>query len=55
MLAAPAEAKKRIPVGLELYSVRDMLAKDLMGTVREVAKQGYEVVEFYSPYQAWTP
>ena len=54
-LAAPAEAKKRIPVGLELYSVRDMLAKDLMGTVRAVAAQGYEVVEFYSPYQGWTP
>lgn len=54
-LAAPAEAKKRIPVGLELYSVRDELAKDLMGTVRAVAAQGYEVVEFYSPYQAWTP
>ncbi|WP_309708662.1 sugar phosphate isomerase/epimerase [Armatimonas sp.] len=54
-LAAPAEAKKRIPVGLELYSVRDMLAKDLMGTVRAVAAQGYEVVEFYSPYQSWTP
>lgn len=50
----PAAAKKRVPIGLELYSVRDMLAKDLMGTVREVAKQGYEVVEFYSPYQSWT-
>src|SRR6478672_11620161 len=46
---------KRLPIGLELYSVRDELAKDLMGTVRAVAKQGYEVVEFYSPYAAWTP
>jgi sugar phosphate isomerase/epimerase len=35
--------------------VRDELAKDLMGTVRTVAKQGYEVVEFYSPYFQWTP
>jgi sugar phosphate isomerase/epimerase len=26
-----------------------------MGTVRAVAKQGYEVVEFYSPYFQWTP
>jgi sugar phosphate isomerase/epimerase len=42
-------------VGLELYSVRDQLAKDLMGTVRAVAKLGYEVVEFYSPYYQWTP
>ena len=26
-----------------------------MGTVRAVAKMGYEVVEFYSPYYQWTP
>src|SRR5258708_12391834 len=56
--ALPAGAlpkPKLLPVGLELYSVRDELAKDLMGTVRAVAKQGYEVVEFYSPYFQWTP
>ncbi len=52
-LAAPV--RKRVPVGLELYSVRDELAKDLMGTVRAVAKMGYEVVEFFSPYYGWTP
>src|SRR5499433_798509 len=46
---------QNIPVGLELYSVRDELAKDLMGTVRAVAKMGYEVVEFFSPYYQWTP
>jgi sugar phosphate isomerase/epimerase len=45
---------KSIPVGLELYSVRDELKQDLMGTVRAVAKMGYECVEFYSPYYAWT-
>jgi sugar phosphate isomerase/epimerase len=44
----------RIPVGLELYSVRDALTKDLHGTVRAVARLGYEVVEFYSPYYSWT-
>jgi sugar phosphate isomerase/epimerase len=42
-------------VGLELYTVRDELAKDLMGTVRAVATMGYEVVEFYAPYYQWTP
>ncbi len=55
--AVPAGALrgfKRLPVGLELYSVRDELARDLMGTVRTVAKQGYEVVEFYSPYFQWS-
>jgi len=60
MAAAPlivkaATAKNKIPVGLELYSVRNELGKDLMGTVRAVAKIGYEGVEFYSPYFGWTP
>jgi sugar phosphate isomerase/epimerase len=48
-------AGKKIPVGLELYSVRDELQKDLMGTVRAVAKMGYQGVEFYAPYFQWTP
>lgn len=51
-----AEGRRRkMPIGLELYSVRDELAKDLTGTVTAVAKMGYEVVEFYSPYFGWTP
>jgi sugar phosphate isomerase/epimerase len=49
-----AFAAKRLPVGLELYSVRDELAKDLPATVRAVAKMGYEVVEFFAPYYQWT-
>jgi sugar phosphate isomerase/epimerase len=48
-------ALKDVPVGLELYSVRDELAKDLKGTVTAVAKMGYQIVEFYSPYFEWTP
>jgi len=48
-------AQRKVPVGIELYSVRDLLAKDLPGTVTAVAKLGYEVVEFYSPYFEWTP
>lgn len=59
MAAAPLVAAvtpyKQIPIGLELYSVRDELQKDLMGTVRGVAKMGYQCVEFYSPYFDWTP
>jgi sugar phosphate isomerase/epimerase len=57
-LAAPAALaakKKGIPIGLELYSVRQELAKDLPGTVTAVAKMGYEGVEFFSPYFQWTP
>jgi sugar phosphate isomerase/epimerase len=47
-------AKKKIPVGLEMYSVRDRLTNDLNGTVDAVAKMGYQGVEFYSPYMQWT-
>jgi len=49
-----ASAAKAVPVGLELYSVRDELAKDPQATVRAVAKMGYQVVEFYAPYLDWT-
>ncbi len=42
-----------IPVGLELYSVRDELQKDPEGTVRAVAQMGYQAVEFYAPYYDW--
>jgi sugar phosphate isomerase/epimerase len=47
-------ARKKIPIGLELFSVRDELKQDLMGTVRAVAKLGYDGVEFFSPYFEWT-
>lgn len=51
--AAPADKAKKIPIGLELYSVRGELSRDLPNTLRTVAKYGYEVVEFYSPYYDW--
>jgi sugar phosphate isomerase/epimerase len=54
-LAAAAQPNTHIPVGLELYSVRNDLQKDLTGTVKGVAKMGYECVEFFSPYYDWTP
>jgi sugar phosphate isomerase/epimerase len=53
-LASGVAVFKSIPVGLELYSVRDELAKDPEGTVRKVAKIGYEAVEFYAPYFQWS-
>jgi len=46
---------KKCPIGLELYSVRDELSRDLPKTLRTVSSFGYEVVEFYSPYFKWTP
>lgn len=49
-----AEAKKKIPIGLELYSCREEMKKDMFGVVRAVAKMGYDGVEFYAPYYSWT-
>ncbi len=48
-------AKKKVPLGLELYSCRKTMQNDLTGVVRAVAKMGYEVVEFYSAYYNWKP
>jgi len=54
-LAAAGLAQTRtVPIGIELYSVRNELMKDPKGTVAAVAKVGYQVVEFYSPYYNWT-
>jgi len=53
-LAMSSPAAKHVPIGLELFSVRDEIAKDLTGTITAVAKMGYEVVEFFSPYYDWT-
>ena len=53
-LALAAPAGKNIPIGIELYSVRDEMTKDTLATVRAIARMGYEVVEFYGPYYAWT-
>jgi len=53
-LAATAVSAKKVPIGIELYSVRGEMKKDEIATVRAVAKMGYECVEFYSPYYDWT-
>ena len=53
-LRAQGATSKRVPVGLEMYSVRDELSRDLPGTLTTVAGMGYQVVEFYAPYFQWT-
>lgn len=42
------------PFGLQLYSVRDAMDKDYMGTLRQVAEMGYRQVEFagFADYSA---
>ena len=39
-------SRKRIPIGVQLYSVRDDCAKDLPGTLARLAKAGYDGVEY---------
>jgi sugar phosphate isomerase/epimerase len=52
--ASLAFGKKSVPVGIELYSVRNEMTKDTIATVKSIAKMGYQVVEFYGPYYSWT-
>jgi sugar phosphate isomerase/epimerase len=52
--AATETALKKYPIGLELYSVRGELKRDLPATLKNVSGMGYEVVEFYAPYYDWS-
>jgi len=48
LAAGPLVAKglKPKPVGLQLYTVRELFSKDPMGTLEKVAKIGYREVEY---------
>jgi len=48
---APAP-KKKIPVGVQLYSVREQAAKDLPGVLEAIGRMGYKGVEF-AGYYGW--
>src|SRR3954453_13691738 len=37
-----------LPIGLQLYTVREQAGKDFEGTLRKVAEIGYQEVELYS-------
>jgi sugar phosphate isomerase/epimerase len=52
--ALKAQGKTKIPVGIEMYSVRNELKRDPEATVKAVAQMGYEGLEFYGPYFDWT-
>src|SRR5262245_27806248 len=53
-LDSATRAPKSYPIGLELFSVRRELARDLPATLRAVSQMGYQDVEFYAPYLGWT-
>ena len=38
---------KKMPVGIQLYTLRDVISKDLSGTLQNVSKIGYKSVEAY--------
>ncbi|MHC4752162.1 MAG: sugar phosphate isomerase/epimerase family protein [Planctomycetota bacterium] len=44
------KSRRRVPIGLQLYSVREDCKRDLPGTVAAVAKMGYNGVEFAGYY-----
>ena len=41
---------RKIPVALQLYSIRDMIEDDIPGRLKELADMGYEGVEFAGFY-----
>ncbi|HEX2037342.1 MAG TPA: sugar phosphate isomerase/epimerase [Chloroflexota bacterium] len=45
----------RIPVGVQLYSVREDCERDLPGTLKAIAEMGYEGVEFAGYYGRSAP
>jgi sugar phosphate isomerase/epimerase len=44
----------RAPIGLELWTVRTDVNRDLLTALDGVARLGYQSVEFYSTYLNWT-
>jgi sugar phosphate isomerase/epimerase len=50
-----AAAPLKMPIGLQLYSVRDLLPKDFEGTLHKVAADGYTVVEAAGYYHKTAP
>src|SRR6185436_9928355 len=52
-LVAGHAVHKKIPIGIQMYSVRDDEKRDLMGTLRGLREMGYECVEFWAPCFDW--
>ncbi|HSR67571.1 MAG TPA: TIM barrel protein [Acidobacteriota bacterium] len=42
----PSPAKMLRPIGVQLYTVRDLMKDDFEGTIRKVSQVGYQEVEF---------
>lgn len=56
VLSTLTAKSKNIPLGLQVFTLRNELEKDVPGVLAQVAKLGYKNVEFYVPfYYTWTP
>jgi sugar phosphate isomerase/epimerase len=47
-----AQGANKVPIGVQLYSVRKELPKDFVGTIQALGKMGYQGVEF-AGYFGW--
>jgi sugar phosphate isomerase/epimerase len=41
-----AEGEKKLPISVQLYTLRDLMRKDFDGVLKQVAEMGYPAVEF---------
>lgn len=51
---AGSQAPKTYPIGIEMFAVRREQQRDLPGTLRALSQMGYQAVEFFANYMAWT-
>lgn len=49
--ALRAQEKKRIPIAVQLYSVRDVCGRDFDAALKQIAEMGFEGVEFAGYYK----
>ena len=51
---ASVQAPKTYPIGIEMFAVRREQQRDLPATLRALSQMGYQAVEFFANYMAWT-
>lgn len=47
IVAPDALAQRRLKMGLQLFTIRDAMARDVVGTLKRIAAMGYQEVETY--------
>ncbi|MFO1476762.1 MAG: sugar phosphate isomerase/epimerase [Verrucomicrobiota bacterium] len=55
LLAAEGYGGHSVPIGVQLYPVRNLCAKDLPGTFASLSKMGYKAVEFADYFDRTAP